>query len=209
MGQVMTEDTPKLDPTHVDYWVADAGKLKQAADLCWVAKDNVRENSENARLFGLDKSLIDAADEAESELNWLYPNLIAFAIQHLAVGIMLSRNPRRIIDEGSEFPIIKVIEMCGVHIKTGIKQILSDIENSFRWDKKIPRWSVRLSAEQIQTLKRHKSNVSTVTLEQKHDFDELYNELDKIAAREMALTQATEAWQEAPDKKHKSESSPV
>jgi hypothetical protein len=185
----MTDTKSTFAPARGDYWVADAGKLKQAADLCWVAKDNVRQNSDNARLFDLDKSLIEAADDAESELNWLYPNLIAFAIQHLAIGILLSRNPRQIIEEGSEFPIIKVIERCGVPIKSEIKQILSDIENSFKWDKKIPRWNLRLSTEQIQTLKRHQSKVSTISVRQKNDLDELYNELEKLATRETGLLQ--------------------
>jgi hypothetical protein len=194
----MRDENLKSDPTHVEYWVMDAGKLKQAADLSWAAKDNIRQNSENAKLFGLDQPLIEAAEDAELELNWLYPNLISFAIQHLAIGILLSRNPQLIIRQGSHFPIAKLVQECGVQIKPEIKEILDQVENSFKWSDKIPRWSVRLSAEQIQTLKRHRATMDVITLGQKHDFDALYDELKTMALKEVAVEEGANPLQDSP-----------
>jgi len=205
----MVDDEPKLDPTRVGYWVEDAGKLKQAADLCWAAKENIRQNTDNARLFGLEKSLIDAADDAEAELNWLYPNLVAFAIQHLAIGILLSRDPRQIIDQGPQFPIIKIIESCGASIGSDIKEIINEVENSFKWNEKIPRWSVRLSAEQIQTLKRHKSTIDAINSRQKDAFEALYAELKEMALKELEVTKAREALHDRAVAERRDEHSPV
>lgn len=203
------DENAKLNPTHVDYWIADAGKLKQAADLCWVARDNIKQNAENAKLFGLEQSLIEAADDALAELNWLYPNLIAFAIQHLAIGILLSRNPRQIIEQGPHYPIMKAIETCGVRINPELVEVISEVENSYRWNDKIPRWSVRLSAEQIQTLKRHKSAIDTVTLQQKISFDALFDELTQLAFKEMESGDGKNLSQRAPDDERRNDSSSV
>jgi len=205
----MAEEKPKLDPTHADYWVADAEKLKQAADLCWAAKENIKQNSDNAKLFGLDKSLIEAADDAQAELNWLFPNLISFAIQHLAIGILLNRNPRQIIEQGPQVPIVKVVEGCGVVIKEDIKEIINEVENSFKWNEKIPRWSVRLTPEQIQALKRHKATISEISLLQKADFDALYDELKKLALKEVELLRAMEALSDLSNNESSSEPSSI
>ena len=195
----MADERQLLDPTHADYWVVDAEKLKKAAELCWSAKDNIRQNSDNARMFGLDKSLIDAADDAESELTWLYPNLIVFAIQHMAIGILISRNPRQIMEQGQRFPIIKAIESCGVKISPEIINILSDVENSFKWNEKIPRWTVRLSAEHIHALKRHKTPVDAITFKQKKALDALYSELYAMALKDTDLAQAMDMSEESSD----------
>ena len=180
----MSVKNRKLDPTHIDYWVAEAHKLKQAADLCWNADLNLKQNADNARLFGLDHALIEAADDAESELNWLYPNLIAFAIQHLAIGILLNRNPQHIIDEAPRFQIVKAVQDCGITIEAELREIISNVENAFRWSEKSPQWSVRLSAEQVQTLKRKKAYFNAITEKQKKGLDSLFGQLDKLAAEE-------------------------
>jgi hypothetical protein len=182
---VMPKTNHKLDPTKIDYWVAEAHKLKQAADLCWEADSNLKQNSESARLLGLDHVLIDAADDAESELNWLYPNLIAFAIQHLAIGILLKRDPQHIIDEAPRFQIINAVRDCGVSIEAELKNIISNVENAFRWSEKSPQWGVRLTADQVQLLKRKKAYFNAITEKQKMAFDGLFKQLDSIATQEM------------------------
>lgn len=203
----MQDKMHKLDPTQMDYWLADAAKLKQSADLCWAAKENIQQSAVNAKLFGLEKSLIEAADDAESELNWLYPNLIAFAIQHLAIGILLSHKPLQIIEQGAHFSIINVVESCGVQIKPQLREVISEVENSFKWNEKVPQLSVRLSAEQIQTLKRHKSTISVITPQQKQEFDFLYNQLNDIAIKEKDAVEATAELKKPPKKKSNIDSS--
>jgi hypothetical protein len=181
----MPKKSHKLDPTHIEYWVAEARTLKKSADLCWDADSNLKQNSENAKLFGLDQALIEAADDAEAELNWLYPNLIAFAIQHLAIGILLTRDPQHIIDETPRFQIITAVQDCGVTIDAELSDIISNVENAFRWSEKSPQWGVRLSATQVQTLKRKKAYFNAITEKQKKAFDGLFNQLDSIANQEM------------------------
>ncbi len=181
----MSKTNHKLDPTKIEYWVTEAHKLKQAADLCWEADLNLKQNAESARIFGLDHTLVEAADDAESELNWLYPNLIAFSIQHLAIGILLKRDPQHIIDEAPRFQIINAVRDCGVTIETDLVDIISNVENAFRWSEKSPQWGVRLSADQVQMLKRKKAYFNALTEKQKKAFDELFKQLDIIAAQEM------------------------
>ena len=182
----MAKKNHKLDPTKIDYWVAEAHKLKQAADLCWEADLNLKQNSESARLFGLEHGLIEAADDAETELNWLYPNLISFALQHLAIGILLKRDPQHIIDEAPRFQIINAVQDCGITIEADLAEIISNVENAFRWSEKSPQWGVRLSTDQMQMLKRRKKYFSAISDKQKKAFDGLFSRLDKVAAQEMA-----------------------
>ncbi|KPJ91656.1 MAG: hypothetical protein AMJ53_11165 [Gammaproteobacteria bacterium SG8_11] len=188
----MPEQNLKLDPTHIEYWVAEAQKLKQAADLCWEADLNLKQNSESAKLYGLDQALIETADDAESELSWLYPNLVAFAIQHLAIGILLKRDPQHIIDEAPRFQIINAVQYCGVSIDEELREIISNVENAFRWSEKSPQWGVRLSAEQVKILKRKKAYFDAITERNKKAFDELFNKLNRMAHDEMAAKTSTD-----------------
>ena len=136
-------------------------------------------------MLGLDIALIAAADDAESELNWLYPNLIAFAIQHLAIGILLKRDPQHIIDEAPRFQIINAVRDCGITIEDELIDIISNVENAFRWSEKSPQWGVRLSTDQVQMLKRKKAYFNAISEKQKKAFDGLFKRLDTIAAQEM------------------------
>jgi len=157
--------------------------------LCLEADASLLRDTENARRFGVDQALIDAADDAELELHWLYPNLITFAIQHLAVGILLKRDPQRIIDEGSQLHVSKAVRDCGVSIDAATSDLLSNVENAFRWGESLgensPRWNVRLSAEHIQLLKRYKPYMMEISETQKQAFDDVFNQLDTIAAQEV------------------------
>lgn len=175
---------PSHDPTRIDYWVAEARKLKHAADLCWEADLSLKHDTENARRYGLDQALIDAADDAELELNWLYPNLASFAIQHLAIGILLHRDPQSIIRESARFHITNAVEQCGVVIEPEVKELITNVENAFRWSDQSPQWSVRLTAQQLQTLKRQKAHLQEISMPQKKALDSLYRQLDKLAAEE-------------------------
>lgn len=183
--QDTNRDKP-LDPTHIEYWVAEAHKLKKAADLCWEADLSLQHDTESARVFGLDQALIEAADDAELELNWLYPNLVIFAIQHLAIGILLKLDPKRIIRQASRFHISSAIADCGVKIDPGLSDFIDNVENAFRWSEQSPQWSVRLSANQLQSLKRRKAHIDEISETQKQALDDLFSRLDEMAAREMA-----------------------
>jgi hypothetical protein len=184
MPDVQNTRDPKLDPTHIEYWIAEAHKLKHAADLCWEADLSLIHDTENARRFGVDQVLIEAADDAEVELNWLYPNLITFAVQHLAIGILLNRNPQRIIDQGARFQISNAVQECGISLDTALSDVLTNVENAFRWGEKSPHWNVRLSADQIHTLKRQKPYMLDISEQQKQALDELFAQLDAVATAE-------------------------
>jgi len=181
----MPKKSHAYDPTQIEYWVTEAHKLKQAADLCWEADLSLKHDSESARMFGLDLALIEAADDAESELSWLYPNLIAFAIQHLAIGILLKRDPQHIIDEAPRFQIINAVKDCGITIEAELSDIISNVENAFRWSDRRPQWGVRLSTDQVQMLKRKKAYFNAIGEKQKKAFDALFKQLDVVAAQEM------------------------
>lgn len=182
----MAGSKKKLDPAQLDYWFSEAHKLKHAADLCWQADEDIVQSAEKAQLFGIDHTLIKAAYDAESELSWLYPNLIAFAIQHLAIGILIKRNPKLFIQDASHFQIVKVVQDCGVKIKSEVAEILYDVENAFKWSEMSPRWSVNLSSEQIRTLQHNTSHYAKITSQKKQQLDELFDELDVMAKKELA-----------------------
>ena len=184
MSERKNHKDPSHDPTRIEYWVAEARKLKHAADLCWEADLSLKHDTENARLYGLDQALIDAADDAELELNWLYPNLASFAIQHLAIGILLHRDPQSIIRDAARFHITNAVEQCGVAIEPEVKELITNVENAFRWSDQNPQWGVRLTAQQLQTLKRQKAHLQEISIPQKNALDSLYRRLLELAAEE-------------------------
>jgi hypothetical protein len=175
----------KLDPTRIEYWISEAHKLKHAADLCWEADLSLLQDTELARRYGVEEALIKAADDAELELHWLYPNLITFAIQHLAIGILLKRDPQSIIDEGARFQIPKAVRDCGVEIDAATSEVLSNVENAYRWGEQSSPWNVHLSEEQFHSLKKQKPYVLEISEPQKLAFDALYGKLANIAAQEV------------------------
>lgn len=181
----MKESKKKLDPAQLDYWFSEAHKLKHAADLCWQADEDIAQSAEKAQLFGIDQTLLKAAYDAESELSWLYPNLIAFAIQHLAIGILIKRKPQLFIKDATHFQIVKVVQDCGVKIESEIADILYDVENAFKWSEMSPRWSVDLSPEQIRSLQHKTSHYAKISSQKKRQLDALFDELDAMAKKEL------------------------
>lgn len=193
MAENDQKPTLKLDPTRIEYWIAEAHKLKHAADLCWEADLSLLQDTELARRYGVEETLIKAADDAELELRWLYPNLITFAIQHLAIGILLKRNPQSIIDEGVRFQIPNAVRDCGVEIDAATSELLSNVENAYRWGEQKSPWSVRLSEDQFHSLKKQKPYTLEISEPQKQSFEALYRKLENIAAQEVQKTVGTNA----------------
>jgi hypothetical protein len=188
----MPKDKVHLDPTHIEYWISEADKLKESADLCWAADENIKQSAVNAKLLGVESVLIQAADDAEAELSWLYPNLIAFALQHLAIGILLKRYPKRFLEETPAYQIAKWIEECDITLRSDLREILINVENAFRWSEKSPQWSIRLSAEHLRSLKHKVAHHGEISDAQKKEFDKIFTQLKAMAHVELGKEQEQE-----------------
>ncbi|MDX1812775.1 MAG: hypothetical protein R3240_12540, partial [Gammaproteobacteria bacterium] len=92
-GEVVLAENRDLQPSSIEFWIDQAKELKRAADYCWTLEKTVEHESVEGEFHGLARSLLKDAADIDSELKWLYGNLMAFAIQYVSIGILIHKNP--------------------------------------------------------------------------------------------------------------------
>ena len=127
-----SDDAEDLSPTHILYWLQEANSLKHTADLCWDADTDMLKRTREAKLLGVGQSLLQSAQDAEAELNWLYRILVSFAIQHMAIGLLIDRNVHRFQKEAPGYRIVALLDECGFSVNALQKDIFMDMNNSHR-----------------------------------------------------------------------------
>ncbi|WP_455202677.1 hypothetical protein, partial [Kaarinaea lacus] len=137
----------ELPTSSIEFWLEQAKELKSAADFCWTLDATVQYESVEAKLQGLATSLLEASEDVDAELKWLYGNLMAFAIQYLAIGILIHKSPQRFLHEYPGNRIIKLVEECGIVLNSIQKTFLKQVENTFQWGEKFPQWNVSVSRD--------------------------------------------------------------
>ncbi len=165
----------------VDFWLEQAEELKSFADSCWSPETLPENTTAEAKLQGLMTAMLESSPNTESELKWLYGNLMAFAIQYLSIGILIRRNPQRFLNQVPGNRIVELAEECGVEINHLQKRFLKQIENTFKWGEKFPKWNVPLTRDQLVDLAGWHTKDHIVSLEEKKSLDKLFEKLKKLA----------------------------
>ena len=183
-------DLVELPTSSIDFWIEQAKELKKAADFCWTLDKTVQYETVEAKLQGLATSLLEASDNVDAELKWLYGNLMAFAIQYLAIGILIHKNSQRFLHEYPGNRIIALVEECGLVLNTIQKTFLKQVENTFQWGEKFPQWNVSISRDQLNGFKAKHSSGRVITAEEKKALEDLFASLRNLAVDSVAAAKS-------------------
>ena len=178
----------ELPTSSIEFWLEQAKELKKAADFCWTLDKTVQYETVEAKLQGLATSLLEASDDVDAELKWLYGNLMAFAIQYLAIGILIHRNSQRFLQEYPGNRIIQLVEECGMVLTSIQKTYLKQVENTFQWGEKFPQWNVAIARDQLNGFKAKHSAGREITQEEKKALEELFTGLRNLALDSVAAS---------------------
>lgn len=172
--------------TDVNYWLSEATRLKIAAELCWSTDENIQRSAQQAKVFNVEQTLLNDAADADSELKWLFVNLMAFSIQHLAIAILVNNNPARFYANPPGYRIVELILECGVSLNEAQHNILLNIENGFKWSERSD-WNVKLNTKEIHSLIRRVGTSEDIDISKKNELEELY-EIINTKAGELLST---------------------
>lgn len=170
--------------TNIDFWIKEAGELKKAADSCWNLEITIHSELLQGERYEIDKELLKKTGNMEVDMNRLAGSLSAFAIQYLAIGILINRNPQRFLQESPGTHIRELVEECGIDMNDTQRKFLSQVDDTFTWMEKFPQWKVSLPREEIYELKSKLREEKTLTPEEKAELDNLYFELESLAINE-------------------------
>ncbi|MCI0506113.1 MAG: hypothetical protein L0Z73_08360 [Gammaproteobacteria bacterium] len=179
-------DKNELHPSSIEFWIDQAKELKKAADYCWTLEKTVEYESAEGEFQGAARSILKDAADVDTELKWLYGNLMAFAIQYLSIGILINRDPKRFLHEVPGNRIVELAEECGVTLSQIQKAFLRQIENTFEWDRKFPHWNVSLTRNELYNLKIKHVAEKTIKIEEKKELEELFKKLRSLALDKIA-----------------------
>jgi hypothetical protein len=172
-------------PANIEFWVTEAQVLKEAADSCWSADISVKQRVKQLKRFSKEASIIHTAEGAESELNLLYRYLIALAIQYLAIGILIARDPQRFLKEQPGHHIVSLIEESSVTLSPLQKSVLLNIESCYEWGDRYPQLSDQLKDPKIRMITHQMAAQDALSLEDKKALDEVYAKLEEFAQGDM------------------------
>jgi hypothetical protein len=172
-------------PANIEFWVAEARILKEAADSCWSADISVKQRVKQIKRFSKDASMVHAAEGAESELNLLYRYLVALAIQYLAIGILIRRDPQRFLKEQPGHHIVSLIEESSVTLSPLQKSVLLNIESYYEWGDRYPQLSGQLTDPKIRMMTHQMAAQDALSLEDKKALDEVYAKLNEFVQGDM------------------------
>ena len=170
-----------ISPQHIEFWLEEAHALKKAADSYWEADVGFKHQLEIGKLHGVAQVLIQDGIDTETEMNWLYNNLAAFAVYYLAIGILIARNPSRFLHEAPQQRLVELIEECGISLSVLQRRFLLRVENAFAYHDQKTNWTLSLKSEELRMLKREYAAHEAVTAEQKEAMDGLFSSLCALA----------------------------
>ena len=148
----MLMTSEEFSASSIEFWLEQARELKSFAESCWSSQDIPYHNSAKLKLQGLATSMLDSSQELESELKWLYGNLMASAIQYLSIGVLIRKNPQRFQSQVPGNRILELTQECGIDVTPLQKNLLQHVENTFKWGEKFPQWNVPLTKDQLRAL---------------------------------------------------------
>ena len=185
-------DIVELPTSSIEFWLEQAKELKKAADFCWTLDKSVQYETVEAKLQGLATSLLEASDDVDAELKWLYGNLMAFAIQYLSIGILIHKNPQRFLQEYPGNRIIELAEECGVVLSSIQKTFLKQVEDTFQWGEKFPQWNVPIARDQLNGFTAKHASGRVITQKEKKALDELFTSLRNLAVDTLTTPKTTQ-----------------
>jgi hypothetical protein len=177
MTEIPTEGNSANSPASIAFWLSEARLLKETADLSWDADLNVMQRAKLIYGPQHDRVLRHATEELGMELNLLYRYLVSLAIQYLAIGLLIDRDPRYFLQQQPGHKIVKLLRASGVALSAQQLELLSSIENAYDWAERYPFGELGDSHDELRQLTHQLSQMDRLTQEEKQALDGLYEHL--------------------------------
>jgi hypothetical protein len=171
-------------PSSIRFWLEEARLLKETAEQSWGANRGVVEQVKLIYGPQQDQALRQSTDELGVELNLLYRYLVSLAIQYLAIGMLVGRDPDHFLRQPPGHRIVALLEACGVVMTPQQRQLLLGIENAYDWAERFPVGELNNGHDELRQLTHQLSVKDCLSAEEKATLDQLYNTLRATAQRQ-------------------------
>jgi len=189
MIDIPTEPATERLPENISFWFSEAHALKDIADQSWKAEHNVIERLNSLIEPAHERQLHYSMVTLRMELNFLYRYLIALAIQHLAIGILMAQDAGRFLHQPPGHKIVELVKACEVTLTRQQEQLLRHTENALGWRNYFPVKLMRSDTkDSLQELNRILTEMEVMTDEEKISLDRLYAGLDAVARQVLTRT---------------------
>ncbi len=164
-------------PEDPGFWVAEAHRLNRAAELCWTADEAVRERLGQYLEPFVERAVIDREVLAEKELNLLYFYLACLAIEDLAIGVALIQDPESLLRPRSPSRLGDLMTECGVDLSEPQRRLVAQFDAFYGWSKRFAAPRMRLSPQELMSLKLASAGPDAVTPTDKRELERLFEAL--------------------------------
>lgn len=177
MTEIPTESSNEHSPASIVFWLSEARLLKETAQLSWDADLNMMQRAKLIYSPQHDRVLRHATEELGMELNLLYRYLISLAIQYLAIGLLLDRDPHYFLQHQPGHKIVSLLQASGEELSAQQLELLSGIESAYDWAERYPFGELGDSHDELRQLTHQLSQMDCLTQEEKLALDGLYEQL--------------------------------
>jgi hypothetical protein len=165
----------------MEFWLEEAHVLKETAELCWSSDMGVNDRVKLIYSPHHNRVLSHVTEELGVELNLLYRYLISLAIQYLAIGILIGRDPGVFLQKKPGHKIVALVEACDVEPSAEQRKLLQGIENAYDWAERYPVGELARGDDELRQLTHRISAMDRLSVEEKRTLDELYVSLRAVA----------------------------
>jgi hypothetical protein len=179
----VTEHLDGLPPSSIEFWLEEARLLKKAAETSWATE--LGASTPMKLIYGPrhDQALEEVTEGLGAELKLLYRYLISLAIQYLAIGILIEREPDFLLRQRPGHHIVSLVEECEVVPTPQQRHLLHDIEQAYGWSERYPAGGLLDSHDELRSLTGQLSGMGSLSGEEKASLDALYDTLYALADR--------------------------
>lgn len=168
-------------PDTIQFWLEEARLLKETADLSWRADLNAMQRVKLIYSPHHDHLMRGATEELGVELNLLYRYLISLAIQYLAIGLLIDRDPRYFLQQQPGHRIVSLLQASEVTLTPLQQRLLTQTESAYDWAERYPVGKLGDSHDELRPLTHRLSQLDCLSEVEKASLDALYETLLRTA----------------------------
>lgn len=181
MTEIPTESDGEVSPGSIAFWLGEARLMKETAELSWNSEINLLQRAKLIYSPQHNRVVRHTIEELGTELNLLYRYLISLAIQYLAIGLLVDRNPQHFLVEQPGHHIVALLQDIDIKLSPQQLELLTEIENAYEWGDRYPFGKLGDGHDELRPLTHQLSQMDVLTLEEKGVLDALYEKLIRLA----------------------------
>jgi hypothetical protein len=186
MTEIPMEQEGEYTPDKIEFWLEEARLLEETAALSWSADMSTHDQEKLLYSPLHDQLLSHATEELGVELNLLYLYLISLAIQYLAIGILIDRDPHYFMHHQPGHRVLKLVEACDVVPTPLQRRLLKELENAYDWAERYPLSTQGEGHEALRRMTQGLSEMACLNSDEKGALDGLYAALRREAIGRIA-----------------------